>query len=646
MRFAQAWADYTKAFAIYPATNVRVRGALEAMLAAFEEALAESGAPHLEVCFHQSAVTFGDEPVDLASGTSLLWLHDRIHRAALAGVRFRPGLAEDALRAFTRTLLDAYGKDGTSRGFQEIWTGAYEGLELLDRRFRGAFVESERQEEARHRSWGEAGGAAIDTSRDDALVEELLEDPIVREAFARLQGRVHAMTQGDEETLDVDLIARIVRQLPADVMRDRDQIRAVAVTAMQRLGLELEDLEGSAGRANAQVGAIDAEMSRLLFDTSQGLLGRAEDPDNHVPELREIVEESGAGTQQATSSRRRRDDAIQDTAEAFRADLAKLPAPWDERFDPGTIGSREEQVGAHLHVLANTDHEENAAVETRAESGLRRILQRPGEHDFRVVRQYLDVDAESTDEAAKAKRARILRSLRRSGVASRLRAEGLVTSTTVAETFPRDFGLYVDTLDPKDAVHMAELEGTLERLGAERILQASHALLHDESVLEPTRLDRLLHKPRRPALPIVKLLLEHGDAAAKRRAADALRAIYAKDPVGALFLVHAERGSMPPWYTEALADGSFDGVAGEGLRRRLAQELVRIVKQEEGDGPRRLDAIRHLGHFPSPESTYALRELIEARRLLLFPREAKPVREAARAALRTASLRGRASHVS
>lgn len=646
LRLAERWAEFTKAFSIYPETNARVRSALDGLLAALEEVLAASESGSIEICFPRGAITFGAESLDLVSGTPLAWLHDRIHHSALAGVRFGAGVGEEALFAFTRRLLELFSRPGRAGDFAALWPSTYEGLELLDRRFRGAFLDEEKRDEAKPRTWGDAGGVAIDTSRDDQLVDDLLADATVREEMGRLRERVKGVTRDGEDTIAVDLIGRIVRQLPADVMRDPEQIRMVAVTAMQRLGLELADLDASGGARLPQ----DLEMSQLLFEASQGLLGRVdENPDHHLPELGEVLGEVHPAVVEAGMLRQRRDAAIEDTAEEFLADLEVLPPPWDEELAAGTVGRVDEELGVHLHVLANADRPENAAVESRTVRSLRRLLPRPGSAEFALLLQYVDPPTEARDAAWAARRARVERALRRAEIPARLRKGGQLAADDAVVHFPRRFGLYLDTLDPKDGVDRAELEGVAERLGHERIAGAATDLLEDEDLLEASRIERLLAAPRRPLLPFVKLVLEHGDANAKLRAREALKTIYAKDPVGSLLVLDGGHTTLPTWYVEALADGAFDGIAGDALRRKVAKELVRYVSTPDDRGAtsaRRLQAIAHLGHFSTPEANLALTDLVEARRYVLFPREPKAVRAAAKKALRTAALRRRIDHVS
>ncbi|MHC5011796.1 MAG: hypothetical protein ACYTG6_12770, partial [Planctomycetota bacterium] len=91
VRVAELWADFTKAYAIYPASNVRVTKCLERLIAACGEEGAyapasEGGTGGLIVLFREGAFLAAGVEGEIAPGTNLAWLKERLDVGALAGV--------------------------------------------------------------------------------------------------------------------------------------------------------------------------------------------------------------------------------------------------------------------------------------------------------------------------------------------------------------------------------------------------------------------------------------------------------------------------------------------------------------------------------------------------------------------------------
>jgi hypothetical protein len=486
----------------------------------------------------------------------------------------------------------------------------------------------------------------VDTQRDDSLLDTLMADPEVSAAVSALQERLRAATMEGEATLEVDLLGRIVRQLPADVMSDPQQIRLVTVTAVRRLAAEMDGIGPAADLAD--VVAEKGEISRLLFDASQALLGRTGDADNHHPEIQDLLAQDG-GSEGNEGARRDRDAAARRDPASILEAIAQLPPPWSEPLDTANVGRLDEQVGVHLHVIANADRTVNQQIEGRAMRGLERLLPHPDASAYAVIQQYLVPAPDERGSGWEERRARVLAAMRRTSLSERLRDAGLVTADDAVASFPRGFGLYLDSLDPADGVDLAELDGVVERIGSKRLHEATEELLGAENVLEPPRTRRVLSARTKTMLPFVRLCLTHGDEDTTRQGMEALRRIYATEEVGCLLSLFGSERTLPSWYVDALADDAFDGVAGEALKRKLGGELVRFVRGAEGNTElrtRRIQAIHDLANFPTSDGNILLTDLVEARRFFVLPREPRAIRLAARKALQAKTHRRRAGRVS
>lgn len=637
LRFAERWAEFTKAYAIYPSTNVRVRGTLETLLETLPDALRTVGvgsAEDLEICFFREALYLAGEEIELHEGTGLRWLHDRIHRAALAGVAFGPGLEEDALLAFTERLLELYAKNEPASSFQELWTGSYPGLRLIDRRFRGSFGADRPDTDGRTASWGADGTVVIDTSGDLALADRLGERPEIREALATFEERVAERTEAGEATCEVDILSRILRQMPGDVMEDEERVVRITEAALRRLATRLDDLHGDVGDAIAS----DAEILQLMFEASQGLLGRSEERgrEHLVPEVEHHVDGDGPDRppkrrSTSASAHARRDAEITDDHAAFLRELAELPPPTTEPLTADRIGDPAEQTGVFLHFLHDDDGEEYHAF---AERALVAQLEEASPAEMQVLGQYL---ATPPDEAEAARRRRLEDVLRRNRVGATLRGRGLITPERVLETFPEAFGLYLESLDPEQAEDRAELETVASSLGVLRIREAREALLGAEHVLEASRLDRLLAAPSRSLLPFYRLALEQGVSSQRQRVVGALRRMYKTQDVACLLFVFDTPEQLPVWYTRALTEPSHRAGFDGAIRAQITQALIGFIRETAGDlrrVDRRVYAIQNLLHFMTSEAVLLLEEILRARTFGIVPREPKHVRQVARQILK------------
>ncbi len=633
IRLAERWADFTKACAIYPDANTRVRRALDEMIEALPAAYGEVRAGHgLEICFSATEVHVAGRVVPFARGSNLEWLADRLHRAALAGVELKDGATLDSVLRFTKRLLAIYTLQDVERTFDALWPDAtdFEGLRLVDRRFAGTFGERHEDDE-RPVSWGESG--LVDLSSERPIASALSASPRVAAALARLQSLLDASHGGTEEVTEVEVLARLLRQMPRDVMHEPRMVVRLVEQTLDQLAARLED--GVSAGACELPG--DADMVALMFEASQGLLGRANDAPTLLPEIdryEDLVFDEADPPATGGASSRDRDRDVQDDPGAFWADVSQLPEAFKAPLTRTTIGSDGEQSGVFLHFLADA-----AATELHpfARTALARLLARPSEQSVSVLASYLRPDPGGDRSRWEARYERLVAFLRESRLAGILRRCDILTPQDVRLDFPRDFGLYIDAIEPSSAPDLAELAGVVASVGRSQVLAARDVLVEQEGILDPRRVERIVASPSEAMLPLLRILIDRGDPETRRRAVAALKKLQAEAAGACLLFVVDQPELLPRDYLLALTDVPPGADDPGRFRIRVAQTLAQYLDATAGDTARtsrRLYAIQHLRRYMTSDARAALERILGRRRWFVLPSEPKAVREAAHAALR------------
>jgi len=261
------WAEFTRALAIYPETNKRVRTCLRGMRAALAEVRKQAKGRQdfdpergLSVLFRSAGMVLGGVEQPIPSASPIAWLQKRIHHAGLAGVEFLYEVTEEGIAAFTRQLLANYLRKDPSLTSETLWPELYDALVLIDRRFDGTFggVQASGPYTGGH-------GIAAAAASTRGFLGSLLAHPKV----SRRLGRIHTeatrtRVPGEETAPASEMLKLIVDDLPADAMRSRDAL----IEAVCRVMDGVEDRLG--GDDAALPGGVEHErFSTLMRRVSQ-----------------------------------------------------------------------------------------------------------------------------------------------------------------------------------------------------------------------------------------------------------------------------------------------------------------------------------------------------------------------------------------
>jgi hypothetical protein len=617
---ADAWATFTRVAAVFPESSGRVGQAFAEMrekLAAAFSAAAESVSGRLAVLFRGSTVEAVRGKSDLAPGTNLAWLAERVRESALLGVAFRPEVDSDSLLRFTRRLLSNRLRGAREPVFEDLWPETYPGIDLIDLRFTGVFEEST-PEGGSSRSAGsgsEGTSPAPEAAGDEALVRVLEGDPRIRAALAALNATI--ARQGAEEgpNREIDVLSLIVRHTPHDLTGDSGVAARIALEAIEELRRRVE-----VGPAPPE---LDPAVSRSALEASRVLLGRSDPEPGRSPAAPEIGPIAPGD----------RDAAIEDDPEALFAEIAALPPPWASR-----IGMREAMgPGEPLAVLLQffADPAE-AAVGDAARRHILRLLAEPGPEVGAVLRQHLIVPSVIHDEEASGRRERLGSVLREAHISHLLRTFAIVSVEGVLRCFPEGFGLFLDSIDPQFAGEMAELQRVIEGLGRDRILAARQVLVQREGLLDPVRAGKVLGLGTAATLPLIRIIIEEGAPTQRKRVAGALARIWGEDLAACALRFVRDAADLPRTYLVGLTDEPPGSVNRSAFRRTVATILCRFVRETAGspaETDARCAAIGHLATFREPEAEALLSSLARGQRTGLISREPRAIREAAGSAL-------------
>ncbi len=626
--FVERWSDFAKAFSIYPPTNTRVRGALEEMLEHLPKALVAKAnvAGGLEIGFFQGGLDVAGMEIELREGSNVEWLHQRIRKACIATVTFLPSVEDEALLAFTARLLDLFTRADLDDSFESLWPEIPPGLKLQDQHFAGRFRAEGEAARTESRVPCAPTPTAVDTTGEQDLVALLMEDEEIREGLDAFQARL-ADEAGEGDTIhQVDVLGRLIQQMPPDAMDDRETLLRVTRTAIQALESRVGDSGG------IQALPDDLSLVQLMFEASQGLLGRA-GPTNEEVAVRLREHASSAVSDAPDHKGHAGDEKIKDEEHLFWEDIAAMPPAFDGALTEQTIESVAEQVGVYLHFFTASDQEEIAPV---AREGLQRRLRGARLAEAAVLLPYLRPPQAGPDEAYRRRRDRVLDFLHEERLARLLRECGLLGKETILEQFPLDFGLYLESLDVDTPEDLQELAEVAEALGPSRIESAGDDLADVEGITQPERMARILASPAPSMLPFLQLLLAKVERRERGPLVAALRRLRGDDTIACLLSIVDDPELLPLKYLQSLAgeeSASTDRWAHRDLIAGVICRFLYATAHREEKAERRAYAIRYLEHFMTPDARNLVQELLRARRLLVLPREPKVVRQAARRVL-------------
>jgi hypothetical protein len=614
LRLAERWSEAARAQSIYPPGHHRVGASLEALAHALSAARALEGSAPLQIVFTGRGVLAQDTEVDLALAPSLGWLRERLEHAALAGVAIGPEATPAAFAAFDERLLALYGVREPVADAAVAWAGdGWGGLQPLDRRFEGVFGHEAARVPgsassttgATQRTWAGNANARTTDPRQERLVAGLLQDPALVARLRRLTqgegagGSTAMLPAGDDTVLSPrEVLDRLVTLVAAE---DQGAARANQVVAHLVEALETRT-QGRLGPVELAAQLEDAELSRRAAWLSSVLVRKDLDHEQ-ASRVRAAPAQGPKG--------HAGDDQVADDPAGFLEELAALPASGEG----GELERPSETLGVLLHIL--THHEEPARIPA--------LLPLLAEHLKAPDRESVEVLA------------RVLGALRAVHRFPLARQCGFLTSERMLEAFPLHFGDWLQSLQPTVPADRNELVRVLERLGPKVLQDHAAGLGAPDQICRPGLAASILRLPVPILAPLATIWLRSGDAEALGAVVGWLRSLRLKEHAAQLLELLQDSAAVP----SELLNGLIGCVQGRTLPAPAREaalaataEFVRASAGRADRRARRLEALRMLGGYASPEAAAVLSEVLHRRRWLVIPLEDRLTRRVAAETLR------------
>ena len=322
----------------------------------------------------------------------------------------------------------------------------------------------------------------------------------------------------------------------------------------------------------------------------------------------ELPRQLGRSPAEARARGGHREDAgITDDLESMKREYAALPdfAPEIALFRAEETHA--EQIGVFLHYLLQDDGELRHDL---LRGHILALLASGATSVREVLDEYVDL-LRSPQGRQSIHTGRLLEVLRGSRLAGVLRTRGIVTAESMLETFPDDFGLYLDALDLTQERDVAELAGVCQSLGDDLITGNGPRLVREQELLKHGRAEAVLASAHPDLVALVLVVLQHGGDRYRGLVVDYLRALELADAEACLLTVADGLEYFPREYLAALMDRSWasDRRKTEKLHHWVSMMLCRYAGNPENDEGRRAYAIRLLADFWQDEAAELLRGL-------------------------------------
>jgi hypothetical protein len=599
--------------------------------------------PRVELGFSPRRVWIGDASFPLKPGSNLAWLQERLDRADLSGVSFSGDADEASVVAFTQHLLDLFTRRNLELDFTTLWKDSYRGITPLERRFEGAFSEHGEPEQAPgHQRPSTAGRAR---HKEKSLHNALTLDPRVRSKVEEVQAGIRARAAHESEIVHVDLLDEIVCLLPAEGLHDYE--RAVDL-CLGMLSAVVQALS-NAGALPAR-GEHERYLRKLLLSVARSHFS------SFAPELRggrsggEGVREPAAVFAPPASSRGDAngaavadgarpqlhpeghdrnaaldaDAAISDDLGALLQEIELLcPAPTGQLRGADCEDPLEE-LGAFLHFISLHD---DTTRFPGLRNGLKQLLDEATEAGLDVLRAYF-ATAPGAEAAGRLPARRVATWLRRNGLRRVVRTSGVLDEAWAVREFPEDFLDYLQTLDLANAKDRTELDRVCAAIGPRRFGVAADLLSEAQEFLAGPLPGRLFGLAFVSLAPFLRQVYEHDK---RRYRGDFARYLGATLATGIdqaiLGLVGDGPGLLTP-YLNALADQDTQRLPEQRLL--VVRAYLALVEGDPASEVHFLRAVKLLANFDAPATRLYLKRLIGERKMVLFKRHPRAVREAAR----------------
>lgn len=649
VHLAETWGDFTKALAIYPETNNRVRVTLEAFRSTLEEAHArapESRDQGLSVLFEESNLRVGSRPFEVARRPALVWLRARLDQAGLSGVSFAASVDDASLIAFSQRLLSNFLRKDSRPVFEEMWPETYPGISLLDRRFIGTFGRAAGAGQQGAAQAGDAGGGSAAGTvggpgrggggrngraapasapagglplQSGAFLAGVLQEDCVAERMDHLRKLMQAAgyEPASSDLTGSDIVRQVVEGLSAEAVRDRPTLVNSLSKVLDHLIRRSEDAQPDADQAAQDKYVELLEKVSLTHFAREGA------------DLDRLKPSHGAGSSPTSGKGRSRDAQIGDDVDTLVAELQTLPRTLGVDIDRDGLVSAPELLAALLHYLVSLERPSDLPALTWLLTG---ALERPGPEELDVLRRHLDAAKHEETGSARGASA-LIRFLAKTGKGQLLRLCGLLDPDRIVASFPEHFGVYLTALDTRSRDDMTELNSVCERIGHTRVLDAAGALRADLELLDERTAEALLARPDAARLPLARLLLSIRSKPGVGQCANFLRGLDLPDPGAFLLYQLKDTHFLTADYLLSLMDEHLGRASVREVGETVAEVLCRHIRGTRDSDPlarERLDSIRSLARFPAQAGREMLQELQERKWAGLIAREPRAVRRLAR----------------
>ncbi|MDJ0520942.1 MAG: hypothetical protein QNJ90_02590 [Planctomycetota bacterium] len=592
VRLAECWAEVTKALALYPDTNERVRAKLDELFDALHGVLlhgrSESGVDAergVTLLFQDERIHVGSYEHTFEPSSTLAWLRERLDRSALAGVELMPDLDADAFVRFTRRLLDHYLRKDGERTFEALWPELMPGVVLIDRRFEGTFGGL-----AGMGSYaGGHGGSSGRGARH--FITGLLTHPKVRRRLLAIKEE-HAEEDGETEEASA-LLRELLEDVPADALLSRDAL-------IDWVCARLEDLSSRLTGGGGQQANESERFAKLLHEVSERHFAR------EGPNLDRI--KAGTHVETKPTGVRKRDEEIGDDLDSLVAEVQQLPSELAVRMGEDDEAAGPEQIAVVLHYAVHLQRPEELPGQ---QALLEKLLRNPGPRELDILREYVRWDGEADAESA-ARTTAVINVLERAGRTHLLRACGALSADFVVETFPDHFGRFLGALDLDVARDVAELDDVVQRVGGHELIDAAHRLMPVIEGISLEQAHNLLQKPQESRLPLARLLLQAHQKVVVSIVAQFLRDLEIPAPESFLLRTIRPYALLTPEYLMGLIDLHLGRVSAFALRTPISEVLCRHIAAVGDADPTdrsRLESIKLLLRYPSSRGEEMLKTL-------------------------------------
>lgn len=617
LQVPQAFVDYLKALALYPAGNPRVAANCTRVIETVREAIqAGESRPDYRFVFQGDDFVSDDVRVDCEVDPRLEWLRERFDRVALAGLSIRHEADEEALEVFANQFLDILRQRPKNPQFDDFWHDVILGIEPLERRYDGQHALDRETDQEKIAEWllgGSDGGKLLSEMlrRSSRVARRIsnIEDRLVQLAKER------GTEGGAGEGVRVDVLDQVLKTLPLEALGDGPAIVKIVDQVLTKL-------EESIANSAIETGSL--EIGKLLNSISRRFFTLTSDGQN--------PDSAAKGSENDTARERGHagDEKVEDDTALLFEEMAELP-PWE-----GTeLGEdNEEQLGEIFAVyLAFLVRVEEQLALTRIRRLLRGLLSREEAIFGAVAANFLTwCESQAEEHGDWTAFDQFVDLAEEAGCPELLAELGQLELGSLVQRFPRTFFSFIDAIEPRrnsdDAQKLYQL---FELLDPERIGQSAETIM--AGISKHDRGEKIISVARERTLPFVHILLSADRERWMPLVAQFLSRFPTQIPETGLFKL-LELDEIPNDWVALLLNALSDPTAAnqKALCVRTAELLAELLDSTAYD-PDMLDlrlwTIQLLGRLPCTGAVKALHRVLGRKKLFGLRKEDPAVREAA-----------------